>query len=91
LLLAVTGDDKVHFLKYRTRHKEVEIRQDFLVLDRDAVRFKVAGEDVRLNVSEGEYTTSIDIDHKSLEEPGAAEVVAALAKQHANEAAGLRE
>jgi hypothetical protein len=77
-LLAVTGRE-VHFFKYFRKKSEIEIRDEVLVLDRDAIWF-IVGEDVNLAASEGDHTTYIQIDRESLDEAGAAAVVSALSE-----------
>jgi hypothetical protein len=80
-LLGVTSE-KVHAFKHRQRHSNVEIRRDLATFQRDQIRFVTASPDeLHLEVTEGHQTHRLRITSKRLEdEPGAADVVAALSE-----------
>src|SRR5262245_9506735 len=79
-LIALTSGE-AHFFDYRRTQSEVEIREEVLVLDRSDIRFIVGEEEVlTLVATEGGYSTYVDLDRKSLDDHGAAEVVAAVSE-----------
>jgi CHAD domain-containing protein len=80
-LFGVTSD-KVHAFKHRQRGSDLEIRDELVTFRRDHIRFITGARDeLHLEVTEGDKTHRLRITSKRLEdEPGAAEVVAALSE-----------